>query len=252
MHRSFSPLLSLGLLFTLAVPFVAQTPADDTLRQRVFLIGNSLTWDTVPSKLDGDIQWHVDCGKNLVYILQHPEQPCVKTSTLWPTALKEKQYDVVCVQPHYGTTVEEDADAISQWMKLQPNAMFVIHTGWARSAALRQEYASDDAGGQLQHSPAYFGKLLSTLRRRHPSRRFGITPATRLLNEIAEDIDAGRAPLDSIEDLYRDAIHMTTSAGRYLMHNVMRTAIDQPLSSVGFETVPEQLRSYLDSKLRPI
>ena len=29
---------------------------------RCYLIGNSLTWDTVPQRLDGDVQWHVDCG----------------------------------------------------------------------------------------------------------------------------------------------------------------------------------------------
>ena len=47
-----------------------------------FLIGNSLTWDTVPSKLDGDVQWHVDCGKSLPFIYENPQKPCVKTSTL--------------------------------------------------------------------------------------------------------------------------------------------------------------------------
>src|SRR5690606_39121687 len=52
-----------------------------------YLIGNSLTWDTSPSLLDGDVQWHVDCGKSLPYIMAHPEMPCVKTSTLWPQAL---------------------------------------------------------------------------------------------------------------------------------------------------------------------
>lgn len=29
---------------------------------RCYLIGNSLTWDTVPPLLSGDVQWHVDCG----------------------------------------------------------------------------------------------------------------------------------------------------------------------------------------------
>ena len=37
-----------------------------------YLIGNSLTWDTVPSKLDGDVQWHVDCGKSLPFIYENP------------------------------------------------------------------------------------------------------------------------------------------------------------------------------------
>ncbi len=56
-----------------------------------YLIGNSLTWDTVPSRLDGDVQWHVDCGTSLPFVFKHPEKPCVKSSTLWPAALKKKQ-----------------------------------------------------------------------------------------------------------------------------------------------------------------
>ncbi len=35
---------------------------------RYYLIGNSLTWDTIPGYLDGDVQWHVACGKSLPYI----------------------------------------------------------------------------------------------------------------------------------------------------------------------------------------
>ena len=61
---------------------------------RTFLIGNSLTWDTVPGRLSGDVQWHVDCGVNLPYIYANPAKPCVKDSTLWPTALRDKQYDI--------------------------------------------------------------------------------------------------------------------------------------------------------------
>ena len=37
-----------------------------------FLIGNSLTWDTVSSRLDGDVQWHVECGVSLPHIFKAP------------------------------------------------------------------------------------------------------------------------------------------------------------------------------------
>jgi hypothetical protein len=100
---------------------VTSLPADDKAKS-YYLIGNSLTWDTVPSLLDGDVQWHVDCGKSLPYIYAHPEMPCVKNSTLWPQALKEKQYDLISVQPHYGSTLAEDADTISKWVEMQPKA----------------------------------------------------------------------------------------------------------------------------------
>ena len=103
--------------------FVITTTADEPKNgPSYFLIGNSLTWDTVPSALSGDVQWHVECGVNLPYIFVHPEKPCVKTSTLWPKAFAEKQYDFVSVQPHYGSTLAQDGETISAWMKLQPKA----------------------------------------------------------------------------------------------------------------------------------
>ena len=127
--------------------------------QSYYLIGNSLTWDTVPSLLDGDVQWHVDCGKSLPYIFAHPEKPCVKNSTLWPKALKEKQYDLISVQAHYGATLKEDADVISKWVEMQPRATFIIHTGWARSATRASEYANQDVSGKMQHSSRLYKGL---------------------------------------------------------------------------------------------
>ena len=80
-----------------------------------YLIGNSLTQDTLPSLLDGDVQWHVDCGKSLPFIYENPGQPCVKNSTLWPEALKAKQYNVISVQVHYGSNLDSDAAVIVEW-----------------------------------------------------------------------------------------------------------------------------------------
>ncbi|MCA8989232.1 MAG: right-handed parallel beta-helix repeat-containing protein, partial [Planctomycetaceae bacterium] len=40
-------------------------------QKRIYLIGNSLTWDTIPSLLDEAAEWHVDCGKPLPYIHAH-------------------------------------------------------------------------------------------------------------------------------------------------------------------------------------
>ncbi|WP_182864738.1 hypothetical protein [Stieleria mannarensis] len=88
----------------------------------------------MPSRLDGNVHWHVDCGKNLAFIRDNHQSPCVETSRLWPTALTTNQYDYVSIQPHYGTTIEQDVEVIAHWMKLQPKATFVIHTGWARHA----------------------------------------------------------------------------------------------------------------------
>jgi hypothetical protein len=227
---------------------VTSLPADDKAKS-YYLIGNSLTWDTVPSLLDGDVQWHVDCGKSLPYIYAHPEMPCVKNSTLWPQALKEKQYDLISVQPHYGSTLAEDADTISKWVEMQPKATFIIHTGWARSATRAEEYANQDTSGKLQHSPAYINALITELKKRYPERQFKQTYAINLLEQVDVDIKNKQAPLDQISDLYRDAIHMKTDSGRYLMHNAMRHAMEQPRSEKGYEKVDPKMKAYLNQVL---
>ncbi|MGE3806932.1 MAG: hypothetical protein AB7K24_19885, partial [Gemmataceae bacterium] len=110
-------LLSALLLAEMSAAAVAQEPGP---ARSYYLIGNSLTWDTTPKLLDGDVQYHVDCGKSLPFIYANPDKPCVKDSTLWPMALRDKQYDVISVQPHYGSALMQDVETLSAWLKLQP------------------------------------------------------------------------------------------------------------------------------------
>ena len=237
------------LLFVAAVSgFAIALPADEKPAS-VYLIGNSLTWDTVPSLLDGDVEWHVDCGKSLPWMHANPEQPCVKSSQLWPTALKDKQYDIITVQPHYGSTLDEDAATISKWIALQPTAVVVVHTGWAHHEKRQREYASENVSDKMKHSPAYISALLEELKRRHPDREFRQTHAIDLLARVAADVEAGKAPINDVADLHRDAIHMKLDTGRYLMHNAMRHALGQPRSAKGFEKVDPETKAYLDAVL---
>lgn len=228
---------------------LAQVTAAEPSRSSYYLIGNSLTQDTAPSRLDGDVQWHIDCGKSLPYLFENPQKPCVESSTLWPEALKAKQYDFVSVQVHYGSKLETDAAVISEFLRLQTRAVFVIHSGWARAKSRAEEYASKGGQGPMQHSPAYLESLVAKLAALHPGREFRQTRTQDLLASIAADIDAGRAPFGRIEDLYRDDIHMNVVTGRYLMHNAMRHALGQGRSLVGFEAIPSPVKVYLDKIL---
>lgn len=239
------PSLFSGLCLIAVLPLLAA--AGET--RSFYLIGNSLTQDTVPSGLDGDVQWHVDCGKSLPFIYENPQQPCVKNSTLWPEALKAKSYDLISVQVHYGSTVEEDVAVLSEFVRMQPKAVFVIHSGWARSKTRAEEYAAKSAAGKMQHSPAYLDAVIAKLRELHPDRVFRQTRAQDLLDRIAADIGAKKAPFSRIEDLYRDDIHLNVVTGRYLMHNAMRHALGQPRSVAGFETIPSPVKTYLDGIL---
>jgi hypothetical protein len=239
------------ILAVLGCSPVVASAAEEAKPKSYFLIGNSLTWDTSPALLDGDVQWHVDCGVNLPYIYAHPEKPCVKTSTLWPKVLAEKQYDFVSVQPHYGSTVAQDVETISAWMKLQPKAVFVIHSGWAFHAKREAEFDAYAAPVQMEHSPAYFRALIGELKKAHPGREIRQTMAQNLLAQIADDISADDgAPLHDIKQLYRDDIHLTHDAGKYLMHNAMRRALGQAPSTKGFEKVEPKMKAYLDDVLK--
>ncbi|MEW4487770.1 right-handed parallel beta-helix repeat-containing protein [Thalassoglobus sp. JC818] len=216
---------------------------------QIYLIGNSLTWDTVPSRLAESVDWHVDCGKSLPYIFDHSEAPCVGSSRIWPTALTSKRYDVISVQPHYGSSLEEDVDAISKWIELQPQAVWILHTGWARSATLVEEYESGSESPQMTHSPLYLDQLRDRLKEKFPEVEFRSTHCMRLLYELNQNIQQGGSNFESIEDVYRDAIHMTTGAGRYLMHNAMRETIGQERSDRGFEEIDPETKKELDALL---
>ena len=215
---------------------------------KIFLIGNSLTWDTLPGLLDGDVQWHVDCGKNLQYIFDNPTSPCVKTSTPWNEALKAKQYDTLSVHPFVGTTLEQDLQVISAWLALPPTAGLVIHTGWNRADDFEQAYHTTDEANHMSHSPGYFQAVKTQLRAKYPERSISVTAALEVLDTVWHDIERGQAPFGSFPELYRDEIHMTTQAGRYLMHNTLRQALQQPFSDQGFQLEAAQ-KEYLDQRL---
>jgi hypothetical protein len=101
----------------------------------------------------------------------------------------------------------------------------------------------------MTHSPLYFRELVARLRANFPGRVIKQTLAQNVLAAIAEDIQAGRSPYRNVAELYRDDIHVTHDQGKYLMHNVMRSALGLPHSTAGFEKVDAERRKYLDSVL---
>lgn len=225
------------------------------------LIGNSLTRDAVPALMDGTVDYHVDCDVSLPYIYANPDAPCVATSTLWPGALSAKQYKYLAVQPH-DDSVANNVAVISQWMAMQPNAILIIHQAWAPHIQFESEYHTTDSpteGAEWTRSPAFFADLAKRLRAIDPDRKIRFTRTADALDLIYHDIENGQAPYDSFDELYRDDIHMGTgesdsddASGRYLVHNLMRFALDQPFSAVGFEDLPSDRKTYLDGVLASV
>ena len=219
---------------------------------RTFLIGNSLTWDTVPSRLDGAdagrVRWHVYCGKSLPFIRDHPAGHCVDSSTPWPEALAGGPYDFLVVQPFTGSTRTADAAIVADWAARQPSAVLVIHTSWTTLEEFPAAYESADPDGPMRPSPAYFDALLADLRAALPGREIRTTNAGALLYAVHRDAEAGRGPLAGLSDLGRDPIHLNLGPGRYLAHNALRRALGQPPRGEGFDVEPA-VRAYLDEKL---
>jgi hypothetical protein len=167
---------------------------------------------------------------------------------MWTSALANNTYDYVSVQPFAGTTLEQDTTIISEWMQMQPDAVFVLHTGWNGYGGYVQLYNSQNVT-TANASDAYFTALEQNLRQLHPDREIRRSVAAAILYDIALDIQSGDAPLTSLSELYRDPIHMSYGDGRYLMHNVMRLALDQGLRLTSEDEATPQ-RSYLNAKLR--
>ncbi|QDV66267.1 hypothetical protein [Crateriforma conspicua] len=220
----------------------------------ILTIGNSLTWDSLPPYLSGDVDWHIYCGKSLSFINENPEGHCVTSSTPWPVALASKDYDFVTVQPYLGSTFDEDLEIISNWMRKQPNATFVVHTGWNTHETHFEAYVDETETTETRISRDYFDRLMDALHEAFPDRKLVRTQSAEVLYEIALDIENGNAPIDKLSDLYRDTHHMSTSGGgHYLMHNLLRKALGQP-AKLGTTILPSdtqlspELTTYLNSK----
>ncbi len=236
---SISKLLAL-LILCISIATQATEP-------RIFTIGNSLTWDTLPKNYA--THWHIDCNQNLQSIYDNPDRTCVSSSITLSQGLTQNTYDFVTVQPFFGTTQSQDMAIISAWMAQQPSAIFVIHTGWTHAASHTAHYKTPNTAGKMTHCPSYFKDLIADLKRRHPTREIRLNPAIETLELIQQDINQGIGPYTSLSDIYRDQIHMSLTDGRYLMHNLMRTTLGLPLSDAGFDEVSLKHKTYLNTKI---
>lgn len=241
----------------LKVDFNIQLDADEYSvpdTRKIYFIGNSLTADLVPSHMQGDVKWHIDYGRNLKNIFQSPDSPGLRSSTPWPRAFRRDDFDVLVVQPHFGTTLEQDIQIISIWMAREPSASLIIHTGWTYHAEFETKYHSlfdPEVDPYMIHSPSYFSQLVSRLQEVFPDRNIKLSSAIDLLDSIVHDIESGKAPFESLADLYRDPLHIELQAGRYLMHNFMRAQLGQQFNRDTF-VVDFAVREYLDLKILEI
>lgn len=230
------------------------------MTKNIFMIGNSLTWDTLPRNIDSNVKYHIATGKNLKFIFDNPDRITTSNavdSTSW-RILTEENFDYVVVQPFKGTTLAQDIEIISHWMSLQPNATFIIHTGWNQFALHDSNYFIEQSPENRLRSQDYFLQLLENLTLANPHRVIRTTRALEVLENINQETKRGISPFNELSNLYRDNIHMSdlirsdNGAGRYLMHNIMRLALEQPTRNNprlarGFLLDSPEIKTYLDN-----
>ncbi len=177
----------------------------------IYTLGNSLTQDTLPHYLDGEVYKGIYCGQNLQQIFNDPNNFCTMDSTAWDVAFANHQFDWVTVQPYVGTSMLQDASLIEGWMNMQPGAQFVIHTGWYYAASFETTYHGVFGDGMMHHNPAYFNALIAEVEAQ-TGRTVNSDHAIDVLETIYHDIEDGNARIrrltNSIATAYTCRIRM--------------------------------------------
>lgn len=211
---------------------------------KVFMIGNSLTWGSLPNELGLDVNYHVQTNNNLHQIHTTPfiNGP---GSIMWQEALVNNQYDVLILQVYRGSTLVQDFEAIKTFADMQPNADIIIFTGWPMHTIFEERfYASpENLTGQ---SLTYIYALEGAVSAEYPDRNVFVTEHLRVLEKIRLDSASGSGHFDELADLFRDETHLSYIEGRYLSHNLIRKSLGLPISTPeGFE-VSKLTKFYLD------
>jgi hypothetical protein len=220
--------------------------SDARAETMMYCIGNSLTVNCEFELLDGTIGWNINGGATLKYAYnQTTAESTSPDSGPWREAFGANQYDFVTVQPSGATTLDEDATVIAAWMAIQPDATFILHTGWGWQSRHESEYHGGNPDNLFVHSPEYMADLTAEVAQRTGGRTMVSTRAIDAVDMIYHDIEDHVGPFITLGGIYRDdGIHFNTT-GRFLAHNLMRQALGQPLSDNGFGGVPAATRAYL-------
>jgi hypothetical protein len=171
-----------------------------------FHIGNSLTWDSVPSHLPNIAGYHIRCGSSLPGIADNPTDTCIAPNFgFYQDALANHDWDVVFVQPFDDSTLPQDAAFIRDIHAREPSAQLVIYESWPD----RDNFVDDwfqPLGAESQRSRAYFDAL---------SQELSDVPHDRLrVGETLLDLSQSH----DIASWYRDGIHLGDATGRYVPH----------------------------------
>ena len=234
----------------LAATLVTTVITTSALSQPLYSIGNSLTFDAL-RHFGGSFEQTINCNQNLDTIFNNPSDTCLPQraeSVPWDEAFATEEFEFVTVQPFRGTSLSQDVAAISEWMRLQPEATFIVHTGWTTPGLRESDFDAPLNPELLSYGPAYFDALIEELESAFPGRTIASTNVIGTLDDIANDIEAGVGPIESIESLYRDAIHFNLT-GQYIATQSFNLLTGTPLDEAQFSSLSSEVTDYLDQQV---
>jgi len=206
---------------------------------RAYRIGNSLTWDSQPRAIEAlatqrglkhTEAYHINCGKSLERIWNHPEEICVPAVEPFGTfgkALPNYDWDAVTFQPHpgAGSTLGTDTARILDFIaktrsgNRNTKTVFYIYAPWPgqkhgpfHEVWVRETPDADDT--PTLQTRAYFGHLIARVRTRTDAE-VRMIPAGHVVYELDRRMRAGEVPgYQHAADLYRDVVHLN-HVGRF-------------------------------------
>lgn len=255
---------------------------------RTFAIGNSLTVDTMPSYYMGE---YVDASNYALYHFCHLHssyslkahfvgetdieanlnQHCiVYGNTSYGLGAGAPGLDFLMLQSdsYDGAHLAEDIDYASRFIDLaranNPHVKVIIHPGWETYATPTAylDPLSDELNTPFIASRAYIDAWIAALLVRYPTTEFRCTNTHKMFHQLYLDYQAQTSPFYAAghtwdEFFFRDALHATYSAGRYVAHNAMRLSMDNWFSgytnlagSMEFSSLDATKRSYLRGIVR--
>lgn len=198
-------------------------------------IGNSITWDALPSLLDELAAeqghehvagWHIACSSDLEEIWASPDYTCIDSPEpfgKYTEALTQHEWDHVTLQPwRTGGTLASDAARILDFIELartnpaNRDTRFFIYQGWARLAYFSSwtQHVADADDTRSVTARQYFEHLLDRVRSQTDAA-VGLIPTGEVFYQLYGSGTVGAA------ELYRDGFHASYGIGRYAARMTM-------------------------------
>ena len=204
---------------------------------RMYCVGNSLTCDMQPKGVGSMaltigvpmiVGEHVKAGTPLNKIWDNPDDfikyIAVKSFT---EMLPNNKWDIVTLQPHRNSTLDQEKAAFKKFVDLtrknpkNKDTIFYIYAAWPKynKGDNYQEKWNQDLPEDRQSilCKKYFDLLIEELRLELPGIKIYMIPVGEVLNRIDQEIKNGK--LKDVKDIcqfYRDSIHASMTAGRYV------------------------------------